>query len=68
VSIEPATDLAKSAIDALKGNPLCLAAIVLAGLSTGVLYLAMEREADRKSRTADVIIERCFPLQNREKL
>jgi hypothetical protein len=68
MTLDAGKEVAHSVIDAFKGNPLCLAAIVLAGLSTGVLYLAMEREADRKSRTADIVIERCFPLQNREKL
>lgn len=50
-----------SAIDAMKGNPSCLAAIILAGLFAGLTFWGLQRDADRRSRTVDVLLTKCIP-------
>ena len=58
---EQAGKVATSTIDAMKNNQACLAAILLAGLFAVLTFYAMQRDAERRSRTVDMVIQRCFP-------
>jgi hypothetical protein len=58
---EEAGKVATSAIDAFKNNPACLAAIVLAGLFSVLTFVGLQRDADRRSKTVDILMERCYP-------
>jgi hypothetical protein len=53
--------VATTAIEAFKNNPACLAAILLAALFAVLSFYGMQRDADRKSKTADLLLERCYP-------
>lgn len=58
---EEAGKVATSAVDAFKNNPACLAAILLAMVFAVLTFLAFQRDADRRSKTADLVMTRCFP-------
>lgn len=58
---EEAGKVATSTVDALKGNPSCLAAIMLAGIFAVLTYVAFQRDADRRAKTVDLLLERCYP-------
>lgn len=58
---EEAGKVATSAIDALKNNPACLAAIILAALFACLTFFALQRDADRRAKTTDLLLERCYP-------
>jgi hypothetical protein len=64
---EEAGKVATSAVEALRGTPACLAALVLCAMFVTLSYFNNQREADRKAKTVDTIIERCFPLQGHDK-
>ena len=64
-------DIAKSAVDGLKGNPSCLAAIALAGIFAYLTYLSLTGERAEMHERQMKLIDRCiaptsFPPQ-REK-
>lgn len=51
-------------VDAMRHNPSCLAAIILAGIFAFLTFLAFQREAERQNQrmqAAIAIIERCYP-------
>lgn len=54
------TQVAAEAGGGLKGNPSCLAAIMLAAVFAVLTFVAMQRDAERRSRTVDLMMERCF--------
>lgn len=60
-TVEEAGKVATSAIDAMKGNPSCLAAIILAALFALLTFYAMQRDADRKAKTVDILLTKCIP-------
>lgn len=54
----------RSTADAMRGNPSCLAAIILAGLFAVLTYFALQREAERSEQRIEAtleIIKRCYP-------
>lgn len=58
--VEEAGKVATSAVEALKTNPSCLAAIMLAALFAGLTFYALQRDADRRAKTTDILLERCY--------
>lgn len=71
---EEAGKVATSTVEALKTNPSCLAAIILAGIFAVLTFFAMQRDADRRARTTDLLLQRCFydhgitPPQSKEEI
>lgn len=53
--------VATSAIDAMRSNPACLAALILAAMFVGLIYFHTQREGDRRAHLFDEVMERCFP-------
>jgi len=51
-------------IHALKTNPACLAAILLAAMFAILTYLALQNDADRRAKTVDMVLARCFDLKD----
>jgi len=51
-------------IHALKTNPACLAAILLAAMFAILTYLALQNDADRRSETVNMVLARCFDLKD----
>ena len=49
--------VATGAIDALKTNPSCLAAILLAALFAVLVYVGSQREGERAQRRLEVTME-----------
>jgi hypothetical protein len=47
-------------ISALKTNPACLAAICLAAVFAFLTYFALQADADRRAKTVDLVLSRCF--------
>jgi hypothetical protein len=58
---EEAGKVATSAIEALKAAPSCLAALLLCAMFIALSYFNNQREAERKAKTLDIVMERCFP-------
>lgn len=58
---EEAGKVATSAIEALKGQPSCLAAILLAALFALLTFYGLQKDADRRARTVDVLLTKCIP-------
>lgn len=58
---EEAGKVATSAIDAFKNNPACLAAILLAAVFAILTFFALQKDAERRSKTVDTLLERCMP-------
>ena len=56
-------EVAKSAVEGLKSNPSCLAAILFAALFSWLIHKASQAEAARRAHTVDVMLERCFPTE-----
>lgn len=54
--------VASSAIDALKGQPACLAAILLAACFAVLTYMSLTNERAEMHQRQMTLIERCFPL------
>lgn len=55
--------VASGTVDALKTNPSCLAAIILAALFAILTYIAMQREAERYNARVETmmsLINRCM--------
>jgi hypothetical protein len=63
---EEAGKVATSAIDALKGSPTCLAAILLAALFSVLTFFAYQRDADRRSAAVNLLINRCFDPDHKD--
>lgn len=59
-------DVAKTAVEGFKNNPACLAAILLAGAFGVLTFYGLQRDADRRSKTVDLLMERCFPSADSE--
>lgn len=52
-----------AAVEGLKTNPSCLAAILLAALFAGLIYIASQREAERSNarfQTAMTLLNGCL--------
>ncbi len=65
--VSEAGKVAGSAVDALRGSPTCLAVIILAAFFGALTFFAYQRDADRRSKTTDVLLERCYaPLHENE--
>ena len=60
---EEAGKVASNAIEAMRTNPSCLAALLLAAMFVVLLYTVNQREADRRAHTVDTMLERCFPTE-----
>jgi hypothetical protein len=58
---EEAGKVATTAIDAFRNNPACLAAILLAAGFGVLTFYGLQRDADRRSKTADILISKCIP-------
>jgi hypothetical protein len=58
---EEAGNVARTAIEGFKGQPSCLAAIILAGIFAVLTFYAFQRDADRRTKTTDLLLERCYP-------
>jgi len=52
--------VASETVAAVKTNPSCLAAILLAAMFAVLTYVAFQRDADRRSRTVEIVLSRCF--------
>lgn len=50
-----------SAIDAMKGSPSCIAAIILAGLFAVLTFYGLQRDADRRAKAVDILLTKCVP-------
>lgn len=53
----------RSAIEAFKGNPACLAAVLLAAMFAVLTYAAMQRSEQRNHEARMAMLERCFPAE-----
>lgn len=53
--------IVKSTVDGLKANPSCLAAILFAAMFLYLMHSANQSEAERRSHTVDIMMERCVP-------
>lgn len=53
--------VAGSVVDALKGNPACLAAIVLSALFAVLLYFHLDGQEKRQHERALAMLQYCFP-------
>lgn len=47
--------------EAFRNGPACLAAILLAALFAILTFYALQRDADRRAHTVDILLERCYP-------
>lgn len=59
--IEESAKVATTVVEGFKNNPACLAAILLAALFAVLTFYAMQRDADRRARTVDIMLTRCVP-------
>jgi hypothetical protein len=57
---EQAGKVASGAIEALKGNPLCLSLVVLMVIVGTFAYLRVSKEMDSDERTMTGLIEHCM--------
>ena len=54
--------VATSIVEGLKTSPSCLAAIILAAMFALLTFYALQRDADRRSKTVDTLLAHCvFP-------
>jgi hypothetical protein len=61
---EQAGKVATNAIDAMKTNPSCLAALMVVALFAVLNYFEDERQTERMEQRVDVVqdlLNRCFP-------
>jgi hypothetical protein len=62
---EEAGKVASSAVEGLRGNPLCLAVVVLTIVLSVIAYMR-EREAQaNRTQAFTTLIERCMPPEKR---
>ena len=57
---EEAGKVANSAIEAMKGNPLCLAVVVLVIVMAFIAYLREKEEQHNRTVAFTTLIERCM--------
>jgi len=57
---EEAAKAATSAIDAMRTNPSCLAALMLAAMFSMLSYYNNQRDDEQRSRTLDILMKSCF--------
>jgi len=57
---EEAGKVASSAIDALKGNPLCLAVVVLVIALSVIAYLRESHAQEDRLQMVTALVERCM--------
>lgn len=53
--------VATVAIGGFRDNPLCLAAVVLAAFFGLLTFWAYQKDADRRAKTADILLDKCIP-------
>lgn len=58
--VEEASGVAKSAIEALKGSPSCLAAIIFACILALLTYFALRDEQSKMHERSMLLISKCF--------
>lgn len=58
---EEAGKVASNVVDSFKNNPACLAAVLLAAMFGILTFYAYQRDADRRTHTQDILLERCYP-------
>lgn len=63
---EEAGKVATSAIDALKGSPSCLAAILFAVIMAILTYFALRDEQTKMHERQMLMIDRCFPVKSED--
>lgn len=59
--IEDAGKVASDTVAAFKGSPSCLAAILLAAIFAFLTFYALQRDADRRAHTVDILLSKCVP-------
>ena len=59
---EQAGDTARSAIAALKGNPLCLSLLILVIVLSVIAYWRESAAQKQRTELVQTLIERCGPL------
>ena len=62
---EEAGKVATSAIDAMRSNPSCLAALLVVAIFAVISFIANQRDAERKTKTIDILLTRCVPAAER---
>lgn len=59
---DDAGKVATTAIEALKGSPSCLAAILFACIMAVLTYLSLRNEQAEMHQRQMLMLDRCFPL------
>jgi hypothetical protein len=62
---EQAGKVATSAIDAMRGNPLCLAVVLLMIVLSGIAYFRDKAAQSDKAQIVTTLIERCMEPSKR---
>ena len=62
---EDAGKVAVSAIDALKGNPLCLSLVVLVTIISLVSFYRSSQDMQSNERVVTELVDRCLPPSKR---
>jgi hypothetical protein len=57
---DQASEVVKSVTEGFKGNPSCLAAIILAGIFAVLTYLNMQHDEQRAQARFDKVIALCW--------
>ena len=57
---QEAGSTARSTIEALRGNPLCLSLIVLIAIVGGLAFARMSKEMESDERTMTSLIDHCM--------
>jgi hypothetical protein len=57
---EQAGKVANSAVEALKGNPLCLAVVLLVIVLSIIAYMRERAEQENRTQAFTALIERCM--------
>ena len=63
---EEAGKVASSAIDAMKGQPVLIALLLLNSLFVGLVYFGVQATRERQSIEWKVVLERCLPGHAKE--
>ncbi|WP_042778893.1 hypothetical protein [Sinorhizobium fredii] len=67
---EKVTGIVATVADSMKGNPSCLAAILLAGIFAVLTYFALQADAQRAHERFEAVMAACFadgpPRRNKE--
>lgn len=62
---EQAGKVATSAVDALRGNPLCLAVVVLTVILSVIAYYRESATQAARTQVVNELVERCMPPSKR---